>query len=245
MDLSVGGWKISDKSVDELASDIENSLEDEDPANTTVILHLFDNSIYRGRVDGNFTEPEKTNGKFHLRGELTIVDGAAIKTLFETVMPIIRAARGASLLLIGPLPRYVVDKCCNSTTHITNFDQEDNISNIRDMVKEVGKQLRNLCHTKRVKDVKILNPAVLMGISGTPAPSTETMYELWGHDPVHPNEKAYKLMADRIIEETGSSTVVHPRKPTTPSNNAPQSNRERWTASTPTVANRRGKWADY
>ena len=72
------------------------------------------------------------------------------------------------------------------------------------MVKEVGK-LRNLCHTKRVKDVKILNPAVLMGISGSPAPSTETMYELWGHDPVHPNEKAYKLMADRIIEETGSS----------------------------------------
>ena len=85
------------------------------------------------------------------------------------------------------------------------------------MVKEVGK-LRNLCHTKRVKDVKILNPAVLMGISGSPAPSTETMHELWGHDPVHPNEKAYKLMADR---------------------------RERWTTSTPTVANRRGKWADF
>ena len=90
-----------------------------------------------------------------------------------------------------------------------------------------------------------MNPAVLMGISGTPAPSTETMYELWGHDPVHPNEKAYKLMADRIIEETGSSTVVHPRKPTTPGNNAPQTSRERWTTSTPTVANRRGKWADY
>ena len=84
-----------------------------------------------------------------------------------------------------------------------------------------------------------MNPAVLMGISGTPAPSTETMYELWGHDPVHPNEKAYKLMADRIIEETGSSTVVHPRKPTTPGNNAPQTSRERWTTSTPTVANRR------
>ena len=51
-------------------------------------------------------------------------------------------------------------------------------------------------------------------------------------------------MADRIIEETGSSTVVHPRKPTTPGNNAPQTSRERWTTSTPTVANRRGKWAD-
>ena len=79
VDLSVGGWKITNKSVDELASDIENSLEDEDPASTTVILHLFDNSIYRGRVESNLTEPEKTNGRFHLRGELTIVDGAAIK----------------------------------------------------------------------------------------------------------------------------------------------------------------------
>ena len=247
VDLSVGGWKITEKSVSELASDIENSLEDEDPASTTVILHLFDNSIYRGRVDGNLTEPEKSNGRFHLRGELTIADGAAIKTLFETVMPIIRAARGASLLLIGPLPRYVVGKCCDSTTHITNFDQEDYVGNIRDMVKEVGKQLRNLCHTKRVKDVKILNPAVLMGISGSPAPSTDTMYELWGHDPVHPKVQAYKLMADRIIEETGSSSVVHSRKPSTTQSSLPtqQSSRERWTASTPTVANRRGKWADF
>ena len=160
-------------------------------------------------------------------------------------MPIIRASRGASLLLIGPLPRYVVGKCCNSTTHITNFDQEDYVGNIRDMVKEVGKQLRNLCHTKRVKEVKILNPAVLMGISGSPPPSTDTMYELWGHDPVHPKVQAYKLMAERILEETGSSAVVHSRKPSTSSLSTPLSSREGWTTSTPTVANRRGKWADF
>ena len=174
------------------------------------------------------------------------MDGAAIKVLFEAIMPILRAARGASLLLIGPLPRFVVEKCCKDTSHITNFDEENYIGNIRDMVKEVGKQLRNLCHTKRVKDVKILNPAVLMGITGTPAPSTETMYDLWGHDPVHPREKAYKLMADRILEETGSPAMLNTQKPTPVGDSTPQqSSRERWTSSTPTIANRRGKWADF
>ena len=106
------------------------------------------------------------------------------------------------------------------------------------------KQLRNLCHTRRIKEVKILNPAVLMGIRGSPEPSTETMYDLWGLDPVHPTQKAYKLMAERVLEEAGADKVVHPRKPVAAAAGTDQKKRETWTSSTPTVANRRGKWAD-
>ena len=83
-----------------------------------------------------------------------------------------------------------------------------------------------------------------MGIRGSPEPSTETMYDLWGLDPVHPTQKAYKLMAERVLEEAGADKVVHPRKPVPATAGTDQKKRETWTSSTPTVANRRGKGAD-
>ena len=76
-----------------------------------VILHLFDNSIYNSTVDGESAEPLKLNGKFHIIGDLQVGSGHQIKQLFELAMPIIRAASGSRIILLGPLPRYVVVPC--------------------------------------------------------------------------------------------------------------------------------------
>ena len=52
VDLTASGWKLSEKSAEDLAFDLENVLDDLDPADVTFILHMFDNSIYGGNVDG-------------------------------------------------------------------------------------------------------------------------------------------------------------------------------------------------
>ena len=39
------------------------------------------------------------------------------------------------------------------------------------------------------------------------------MFEAWGLDPVHPTKAAYNRVADRLIEEMGSSAIVFSRKP--------------------------------
>ena len=46
----------------------------------------------------------KRQGKYHILGDLQILIGHKLKLLFETAMPILRAARGARIILVGPLP---------------------------------------------------------------------------------------------------------------------------------------------
>ena len=158
-------------------------------------------------------------------------------------MPIMRAARGAELLIIGPLPRYLVAECCNDPGHITNFDETGFGAKLCAGVKEVGIHLRSLLHTRRIKAAKILNPWVLMGLTGSDSGNPLDTLRLWGNDPVHPLESAYSKMAISIINVT---SVVHPLRSASPSavrGTPRQINRESWTEETPTVAQRTGKWS--
>ena len=84
---------------------------------------------------------------------------------------------------------------------------------------------------------------------GTPTPTTEQMFETWGMDPIHPTEAAYKRMAARLTEEMDSTAVVFSRNPQAQpqkadsSSNSSRQNREGWTSSPATIANRKGRWA--
>ena len=50
VDLIIGGWKLSEKTAKDLAYNIENVMDDADPATTTIILYMFDNSMFLGDV---------------------------------------------------------------------------------------------------------------------------------------------------------------------------------------------------
>ena len=113
-----------------------------------------------------------TDCGYHIPGKLEIVDARLVKELFDTNMPVLRAARGAEVLIVGPLQHYLEQKCCLDNSHITNFEDPDYVTSIAGAIKEVGIHLWNLLHTKRLKSVKLLNPAVLMGMAGGNAADT-------------------------------------------------------------------------
>ena len=111
---------LKDSAAD-LAQDLSGVLEEASEGSHTVILHLFDNSIYKGEVDSELTDPVKLNRKYHVRGKLKLIDNADFKNLFETALPIIHACRSSNVILLGPLPRFLLNKCCVDLSHITNF----------------------------------------------------------------------------------------------------------------------------
>ena len=254
VDLSVGGWILDPDSAKVLEADLLEAMTDLDAEDTTVVLQLFDNVTYQGSGPNGPTRPIKAGGKYHLEGALQIVSAEAFRDLFETALPVIRAARGATILLVGPLHRYVTGKCCGNPAHITNFEDTAYVEMIGDTVKELGKQMKNMVHSRRIKNAKVLNPSVLMGMSGHPKPSIDEVFRLWGMDPVHPTQQAYELMARNILEEMGSEYLVNVRKPglqAAPAlsskrkhSSGHQTRREGWTETTQTVAGRRGRWAD-
>ena len=56
----------------------------------------------------------------------------------------------------------------------------------------MGKLLKSLVHIRRIKNAKVLNPLVLMGIVGKEVAPADKM--MWGEDPVHPKRGAYTTL---------------------------------------------------
>ena len=249
VDLSMSGWLLSENTASELASDISDALDDEEVEDPIVVLQIFDNALYKGTLNGEIADPVKQQGRYHILGNLQILTGHELKLLFETAMPILRAARGARIILIGPLPRYVVGRCCSDSSHLTNYDEEDYVKYISNSLKEVGVQLKNMLQTRRIKSAKLVNPAVLMGLRTTPRPSPDKMIEIWGLDPVHANKEGYSNIARCVLEEAKTDNVVFARKPScsaapggTSQGDSNPLRRESWTASSQKIADRRDAW---
>ena len=70
VNLSIGGWRLSDNSAAEMAQDIAGVLEDEYDGSHTLVLHLVDNAIFKGEVNGELADPIKINGTYHIKGKL-------------------------------------------------------------------------------------------------------------------------------------------------------------------------------
>ena len=81
---------------------------------------------------------------------------------------------------------------------MTNFGDDTYVWDIRNARKEVGIQIKNLLQTRRIKNAKLVNPAVLMGLLTTPRARAERMAELWGTDPVHASKEGYTNLANSV-----------------------------------------------
>ena len=94
-----------------------------------------------------------------------------------------RAARGAKILVVGPLARFAIHKYCEEAGHVTNSEDQGFVAGIKDKLLTLGKNLKNLIHLRRLKDVKVLNPAVLTGLTTA---SEDGLMHIWGRDPSTP-----------------------------------------------------------
>ena len=79
---------------------------------------------------------------------------------------------------------------------------------------------------RRMKNSKVLNPSVLMGMVGQEAAPADIL--MWGNDPVHPKRDAYKTMAERILDEIintanrkDRATAAHPAEVQTEAQHSP------------------------
>ena len=215
-----------------------------------MVLHLFDNSIFKGEVDGELTDPFKIGKKFHISGKLQLINHADFKQLFEMTLPIIRRCSGSNVILLGPLPRFLLNKCCTDPTHITNFDEKEYLSKLGNDIRDLGKHLRNMAHMRRLKRTKVLNPAALMGVLDSGV-EPDKLLALFGTDPVHLTETGYKAISTALGDELDTPHVV-PVRSLTAATPAPGWNtrgqrpppRESWTAGTEVVAHRNTNWSE-
>ncbi len=171
---------------------------------TTVILQLFDNSIYMvGGQGGKKTLPKRDQGgTYHIDGQLVVADKEAVKGLMGQLMPLVKLLGNSRKLFLTPLARYWVGPCCPKDTHHTNYRSQGYLPRLGDAIHALRDNIWDGLFTRRVPIFRVLCPNRMVGVGQRRSePSDEEAAlsaALWGMDPVHPTTAAYRQMAELI-----------------------------------------------
>ncbi len=198
------GWRINADTVKELVNEVTVTAASVNWDTTTVILQLFDNSIYMvGGQGGEKTLPKRDHGgTYHIDGQLVVADKAAVKGLMGLLMPLIKFLGNSRKLFLTPLARYWVGPCCDKDTHHTNYRSQGYLPRLGDAIHALRDNIRDGLFTRRVPNFRVLCPNRMVGVGQRRSePSDEEAAlsaALWGMDPVHPTTAAYRQMAELI-----------------------------------------------
>ncbi len=240
VDVSVPGFRISESTVAQMAEELTSAIADLDDSRTVVLIQPFDNSIfYSCKVHGEKILTRKgKDGKYHVEGELKLISKEDMKEIFLLILPLIKAAKGKRIIIMGPLPRYLLARCCGNPGHLTNRNGDNYIDEMIQAIRDVYSWINNTIFMRRIKGVKIFNPTHALGFNDYDV-NIDTIIDLWGEDPVHPTPEAYKVLADKLasmVDDMMAEPASVPASPTPTKKRAAP--REPWIISSEPVAKR-------
>ena len=146
--LASPSWRLTGENIASTAMNLEEAVRANPSA--IVIFQMLDSSIYfSSSEEGEITLPKRApDGRYHVPGELVLADWSALKKIFTTSLPLIRAGGRNKKLILSPLPRYINSKCCNSESHITNFGGKAYAKGMGKQLADIHSWLDDLAHGK-------------------------------------------------------------------------------------------------
>jgi hypothetical protein len=126
--LAVPGMRISEASVEEASGRLKDELSKRDGMKPIVIYHIYDNNVFfAAGEDGSRMLPQRdpSDNKYHIPGRLEFADRNVVKNLVNISTPLLRAGGEANKIILSPMLRYAVKKCCDNKDHITNRTRRD------------------------------------------------------------------------------------------------------------------------
>ncbi len=215
--LTRPGWRISANSFAELVTTLESSTVVWNSA--TVILQLFDNSVYMvGRPGGEKKLPCKDRpSTYHIDGSLVVADKPTVRELVCTVILLLKHLGAARKLFLTPLARYWVASCCDDILHLNNYRLPGYLPRLGDAIHALRDGIRDTLFTKRIDNFRVLCPNRMIGVGqrrGVPSDEeAAASAALWGTDPVLPTSAAYRMMADLIEKDLSNVDARYTNPP--------------------------------
>jgi hypothetical protein len=170
----------------------------------TVVLQLFDNSVYLVSTPGGEKHLPRRDrhGSYHIDGDLTVADKSAVKNLVMQLTPLFKVLEPSRKIVLTPLARYWVGPCCSDVSHHTNYKTSAYLPSLGDAVHALRDNIRDSLYTKHVQNFRVLCPNRMVGVGQrSQVPSDEEAARtaaLWGADPVHPSAAAYRCTVSAI-----------------------------------------------
>jgi hypothetical protein len=193
---AASGWRPNKTAVEEMCAKAEEALK-MITTNDVVVLHLFDNVSYMARSEegGDLPIRRYVTGQFHVEGDLVLASKERLYMYFRNALPLLRLLEAYKVVFLTPLPRYLLESCCNAEDHAPNRYQEDFEAELRAGLLAIRGHFKDFLFTNNLRSFKIVNPGLCvptMDASGDP---------LWGEDPIHPLYSGYEAIVDTILSE--------------------------------------------
>jgi hypothetical protein len=137
--LAYPGFRPEQSKIAELCEDLSRGCTGKQDV---VILDLLSNMAFMGSdLEGLPTPAVRAgDGRYHIMGALTTAPPTALKKALEICNPLAQAVKENKVVLVCPIPRYVKTKCCDDTSHITNFavgDYEEELMDFQDQHRKI------------------------------------------------------------------------------------------------------------
>jgi hypothetical protein len=126
-----------------------------------------------------------------------------MKEIFLLILPLIKAAKGKQIIIMGPMHRYLLARCCENAGHLTNHNGEHYIDKMIQAIRDVYSWIDNTMVMRGTHALGFKNYDVNIDI----------IIELWDEDPVHPTPAAYKVLADKqaaMVDNMLAETIALP-----------------------------------
>jgi hypothetical protein len=215
-ELCSGGFRISDYSVAELTAKVDTLKKSDLLKDCTAIIQLYDNSVYQvGGPGGTRHLPvSDTRGHYHIDGPLLVADKAGVRDLTSQLTPLIKTLAGVRKIFLTPLARYWLKPCCGDEEHHVNFHASGYLPALGSNIFRLRDYIRDALYTKRTANFRVLCPNRMLGIGAHLSDEdAQRIGGLWGPDPVHPSQDAYKILATSIEDDLSCSEARYTNPP--------------------------------
>jgi uncharacterized membrane protein YgcG len=178
-------------------------IEFPDPDRSLVVLFNLDcAAFFAVTEDGEVAPPKNIDGHYHLDGEMAIATKDMFQKTLKVCAPLLKLKPNIKKLVLSPLPRYWLEKCCNEESHVTNFGTEEYERNLFDGLSTLRRLTKDYLFLHHITNIKVINPFLVFADATGRTTSTEAIEavrSIWGDDPVHPSLACLEKLSDYII----------------------------------------------
>jgi hypothetical protein len=216
-----------------------DSINFADPSRSLIVIFNLDcAAFFAVTEEGDMAPPRNVEGHYHLDGEMAVATKEMFIKTLKVCTPLFKFKPEVKKLILAPLPRYWLDKCCDDSSHIPNFSNENYEKNLFDGLSNLRQHVKDYLFLHHLPNARVISPFLVFADAMGRAPSAEAILavkDLWGPDPVHPSLECLEKLATFIADYTNpeANKEDDPQPSSSTASHHSQHKRLRWAAEDP------------
>jgi hypothetical protein len=155
-------WRATPTSVSSLLVKVKDLMATH--TSDAVVLQLLDNSIFFGKTEEGAMMPamKGPDGNFHLHGDLELAMKERQLEILNLLKPVLNLLKEKQVIFITPMPRYVVNGCCDEQGHVSNRFKLGFKEEITSKLTDARTNIKSFHFITQYRSVTALDPMVDM-----------------------------------------------------------------------------------